>query len=267
MAPTVNELLEINLGPLNKPDLAVTARELQEPLRKLSENPSDFSPQNVLMRLNSIENNQTKCNREISTLKKENSALKKRVIDLEDLLDDSEYRFIEVEKAVSGVAQYSRRENFEISGIPAEVPHAELQTRVLNIVNSITDRAPDMAIKPSDIHACHRLKKEDGEANPKVIVRMVNRQNTIDILKSKKKLMTQAGDLGYDNLFINENLFSEHKNIFDEARKLKKNNHIKSCWTFNGIIHVKKRENDPRGKKIFHIDFENYFTSKQLGWD
>ena len=58
-------------------------------------------------------------------------------------------------------------------------------------------------VTANDIHACHRLKKEEGEVNPKVIVRMVNRKNTVDILRSKMKLTEKALDLGIQNLFIN----------------------------------------------------------------
>ena len=69
-------------------------------------------------------------------------------------------------------------------------------------------------------------------------------------------------------LYINENLCSGTLDIYSVARKLKKKNLISSCWTFNGVVHIKKRESDHKGKKIFHLaDFENHFTFYQLGWD
>ena len=91
-----------------------------------------------------------------------------------------------------------------MSGIPQNIPQDELEVKVLKIINMITERSEDSIITANDIHACHPLKKEEREVNPKVIVRMVNRKNTVDILRSKKILREKAIDLGYQNLFINE---------------------------------------------------------------
>ena len=68
---------------------------------------------------------------------------------------------------------------------------------MVKIINTMTERSEDSIITANDIHACHRLKKEEGEVNPKMIVRMVNRKNTIDILRSKQKLKEKAIDLGF----------------------------------------------------------------------
>ena len=164
------------------------------------------------------------------------------------------------------VEQYTRRENFEISGIPLDLPQNELKAKVIAIANTITERTDD-PITSKDIHACHRLKEDNGQAS--VIVRMVNREDTIAILKSKKKLPDKSTGLGFqEKLYINENLCSGTKDIFSEVRNLKKKGLISSCWTFNGIVHFKKKVTDRFGKKIFHLaDLENHFTLTQLGWD
>ena len=69
---------------------------------------------------------------------------------------------------------------------------------------------------------------------------------------AQKKLKEKANELGYENLFIHENLCTEYKYIYEVAASLKKDKHIYSFWSFNGIVHLKLGEND-RPKKLFHI--------------
>ena len=235
-------------------------------MNRLQSDPDDRIT-NILSRLSSLENKEESNARQIESLKKENSALKKKIVELETHLDDAEDRFVDIEKAVTSVEQYTRRENFEISGIPTSIPHDQLKEKVLNIANTILERSQNDLVTPKDVHACHRLKEENGQAS--VIVRMVNREDTIDILKAKKKLAEKSKDLGFqERLYINENLCNGTKNIYAEARKLKNKGLVSSCWTYNGVVHFKKRDNEARGKKIFHLaDFERYFSLSQLGWE
>ena len=162
-------------------------------------------------------------------------------------IDDIDDRFINLEKSVTQVEQYTRRENFEITGVPENIPQEQLEAKVFEIVNDITEKDERTMLTSKDIHACHRLRKEKDENGARVIVRIVNRKNNIDILKNKKKLMDKSETLG--QLYINENLCQENKNILEVARQLKKDKQIHSCWSYNGIIHIKIKERDYRGIK------------------
>ena len=266
-------LLSVSITSLNKPDLVAKCKEFQDAIKHLLEEKKQPEPSisgqqitGILERLTSLEQSEAVNARNIKVLQTENICLKKRVSELEGFADDVDSRFVDIEKSVIAVEQYTRRENFEISGIPLDLPHNELKAKVIAIANTITERTDD-PITPKDIHACHRLKEDNGQAS--VIVRMVNREDTISILKSKKKLPDKSGGLGFqEKLYINENLCSGTKDIFSEVRKLKKKGVISSCWTFNGIVHFKKKDTDRFGKKIFHLaDLENHFTLAQLGWD
>ena len=278
----IETLLNLKFDGLNKPDLKEKAQELQTALKEIAErsssttNTSNVGIENILLRLQLVENRQLFSTTELERLQKENKSLKKRVAQLErQTEEDMEYvedRFYEIEKAVANCEQYTRRENFEVSGIPADVADEILEEKVLDIVNIVTGRTDDNPLRtpllPNDIHACHRLKKEQGEEVPKVIVRMVNRKNTIEVLKNKKMVLEKQDKLNNPNLFINENLCNSNKNLLEEARKLKKNGLLKRCWTFNGVTHIKIKETDAKGKKIFHMsEFEKFFTSKELGWE
>ena len=273
----IQDLISENIANLTKPVLLAKAQELQKTLKDITERAASTTNnnvgfENILLRLQMLESQQLSSTTEIDRLKKENKSLKKRVHQLEEDheegMDYVEDKLIELEKAVSSCEQYTRRENFEISGIPENVSDQDLQEKVLEIVNTVTEREDDQVILPKDVHACHRLKKEPSEETPKVIVRMVNRQHTIDVLKNKKKTTEKQDRLQNDKLFISENLCNTNKLLLEEAKKLRKNGHLKRCWTFNGVVHIKIKDSDPKGKKIFHLsDFEKFFTASDLGWE
>ena len=274
----IQELLQLNFGSMTKPDLLKHGKALQTALKDINDRTKNLDNnigpgmENVLLRLQLIETKQTESTSELEKLKKENTSLKRRVRELEEIVDESneetEQRFVDLETAVTRCEQYTRRENFEISGIPADLPDKDLEGKVLSIINAVTERPEENLIVAKDIHACHRLKKEDHEQNPKVIVRMVNRKDTFSILQNKKTLADKAGELNCDTLYISENLCNDNKDLLEVARKLKKKGKINSCWTFNGVVHIKLKQTDKYGKKIFHMsEYEKFFSPKDLGWE
>ena len=142
----ITDLLAVNLSSLkNKPDLQSKLKEFQDALKILHDEtmkPAEPNDQlaSILSRLNTLESKEVENSRLITSLKYENLTLKKRIDEMEGYFDDTESRFIDIEKSVTGVEQYTRRENFEISGIPTNLPHNELKEKVINITNSILER-------------------------------------------------------------------------------------------------------------------------------
>ena len=184
--------------------------------------------------------------------------------DLDQLADDLE----EIEKEVTSIDQYNRRENIVISGINKNIPHDQLEDKVLQIFNKTTERSEENKLTSKDIHACHRLKKEHYEEHAKVIVRFVNRQDSINVYENKKKLTEKKHELGNKEYYLNENLNKRNLEILKEAKKLRKKKLIHSCWSHNGQIFIKIDEETEKGSKILHLnDFTDFFTLDELGWD
>ena len=97
---------------------------------------------------------------------------------------------------------------------------------------------------------------------------MVNRKDTFSILQNKKTLADKSEELNCDTLYISENLCNDNKELLEVARRMKKKGKVNSCWTFNGVVHIKLKQTDKYGKKIFHMsEFEKFFSPKDLGWD
>ena len=92
----------------------------------------------------------------------------------------------------------------------------------------------------------------------KVIVRFVNYKYCKKALINKRKFTHINSETKYNfsknnTFFINENLTRTNKSIVFCGRKLKLNGEIHSCYTRNGIVHIKKTEH-LKALKVYHIN-------------
>ena len=99
---------------------------------------------------------------------------------LQNKVKKLEEQLLEIDHKNNHLDQYSRRNNLEIQGIPANVTDNELEGKVIHIFSCL-----GIEVKGSDIEDCHRL----GYANPKnTIVRLVNRKFCYQALDKKMEL-------------------------------------------------------------------------------
>ena len=63
------------------------------------------------------------------------------------------------------------------------------------------------------------------------------------MLENKRNLYL-CTDLGYQRLFMMENLCPKYKYIYEEMIELKRNGDILNVWTLNGHVHYKVRDSD-----------------------
>ena len=106
---SVDELLQLNISIMNKPQLLIKTKELQDALkRERSSSNIDY----VLKRLEVLEKRQNESEAEIRQLHMENKKLLKKIRNYEDDLNDAEERFIDLERSINNIDQYVRRENF-----------------------------------------------------------------------------------------------------------------------------------------------------------
>ena len=75
--------------------------------------------------------------------------------------------------------QYSRRECFEISGVPKSVSDKDLEGKVLNLFQKT-----DIEVHPDNIEACHWVRSNAGPK--KVIIKMSRRKDAEKIRRAKK---------------------------------------------------------------------------------
>ena len=106
-----------------------------------------------------------------------NDALREENLKLQNKVKKLEEQLLGIDQKNNHLDQYSRRNNLEIQGIPANITDDELEGKVINIFSCL-----GIEVKRSDIEDCHRL----GYANPKnTIVRFANRKFIYQALDKK----------------------------------------------------------------------------------
>ena len=154
--------------------------------------------------------------------------------------------------------QYSRRNNFEIAGIPDNITQHNLKSTVGKILDKL-----NIKVGWNDFQACHRLKNHSWSKGPaKTILLFVNRKHTIMALSKKKT----AKDIDFsdivgvsNNIYIGENLCPAYRLIYDAAYKLLKRGTIKHLWSYKGIVHIRVTDNS-NYTTFQHMDnFKNFF--------
>ena len=151
-----------------------------------------------------------------------------------------------VERTANNNAQYSRKETFEVHGIPLDVPDNSVEDTVLNIMNELKDEATPK-YEASEIQACHRLSNKK-----KVICKMVARKRMREVITSRKKLKNKSLACVPNQVFISESMAPAFSTIDYYARNLKRKNMLHDCWFFNGSYTIVKVKGGDK-LKIYHL--------------
>ena len=161
---------------------------------------------------------------------------------------DHSRRVFELEKELSNLQQYDRRENIEIIGIPNTVTDDLLEGKVIEILKSLG--MPELS--SYEIVACHCLKKTNTTKPANTIARFTNRKIAFFALQRRKSLRWTYPSI--QNLFIIENLCSRYRSIFEECLELKKKGTIKHVWSYNGVVQYKTVDDrNIRGTRVEHM--------------
>ncbi|KAH9378530.1 hypothetical protein HPB48_011596 [Haemaphysalis longicornis] len=134
-----------------------------------------------------------------------------------------------LEKGLSEMEQYSRKNNVEIKGDKIECPVSDSD---LEVVHSVPSKAD----------------------TPHIIVRFCSRPDKAEFLSKVRKARLQTKDLGIHEvdprpIYVNEHLTPEKKRLFAKALKLKKENEWMFLWTDDCLITARKHE----GSKVLRI--------------
>ena len=202
----------------------------------------------------------------ITRLLEQNSMLKDRLAVLDrvcsiqtDVINKQQDKIIKIETQVNLNDQYSRELNVEFSGIPKEVKQDELEETVLELCEQI-----GVTVPPNSIQACHRLfLKESDQGIPRTIVRFLGKKTSGEILRKRKKLKDiDVSLLNFPTgtkVYANDNLCPYFRKLLGIATHLRNDNFIYSCWTFKGLVFIKKSE-DSDPLQISHIStLKNHF--------
>ena len=198
--------------------------ELASMMEKLTNIVSQMDEWNENLQL-LVFNNRT-LKKEIEMLKTENNSLVDSITDIEKKLLRSD--------------QYSRRENLEIMNLPESISQRELERTVIDIFNSV-----HMNICSYNIVAVHRIGKNNRLRPRNVIIRFVNRKDSIRIFNRRKQIEISAKNIfNMNGIRIIENLCPENKHLFNQCFKLKKLGKIDYVSSTNGNVYIQMPDYD-----------------------
>ena len=164
--------------------------------------------------------------KDLEMLKTENNSLVDSITDIEKKLLRSD--------------QYSRRENLEIMNLPESISQRELEKTVIDIFNSV-----NINICSYNIVAVHRIGKNNRLRPRNVIIRFVNRKDSIRIFNRRKQIETAAKNIfNMNGIRIIENLCPENKRLFNKCFKLKKLGKIDYVSYMNGNVYIQMPDYD-----------------------
>ena len=181
--------------------------------------------------------------KEVDEIKSENMCLKQTVLELKNLLENTE-------KNLNNLEQYSRRECIEINGIPCT--HEESTDEIVVALA----KQVGVHITTKDISVSHRLKNLTKSKQPSTIIaKFISRKIRNQIFENRFKLKkANPGKM----IFINESLTRTNRKIFNMCRNFKKDNNWKYVWTKQGQTYLKKSDSDNTLKIESICDLSKY---------
>ena len=95
-----------------------------------------------------------------------------------------EAKIVKLETKQNSLAQYGRRNNTVISGIPDSIDDNNLENTAISMVSNI-----NVNIEENDIKLCHRFGKPDATSKSKKTIVLLTGKISIKFLKIKRNLM------------------------------------------------------------------------------
>ena len=163
-----------------------------------------------------------------------------------------EKRVIELEKSQAKTEQYSRKNNVEISGIPHETLDNILEDKVID-----TCKDAGIEMEHMNIEGYHRLplSRNNTGGTKRVIVKFVNRKHSEDVLRLKKIISSRS------KIFISNSLCPYHRYLWGKCRYLQRRGIFNQIFCLGAVVTINVRENGPLVKiyhendlKIYQID-------------
>lgn len=178
----------------------------------------------------------TAIRKDYADLKKQNEELRLKNGELTETVDNLKERVRELE-------QYSRRNNIEISGVPATA-----KENTLALVKDI-GAAIGQQVEESQLMAAHRVPSFNSRRDPSLVIQFQNRMvrdKWLSSYREKRTLLANEVNPNFtaNRVFINEHLSQENK-LFLRKLKLKcKDSGFKYVWFREGKFFIRKSDGE-----------------------
>ena len=199
----------------------------------------------ILKKLQVVETNLNNANTKIQDLEKANQSLNERLTKIENEIKSDKDKNkgkdiaplqsqIITMKHTTNIAKrmndQDRKNNVVIHGIDEAKGESPKQ-----LTSKIKEILKNAAIKLDDKFEATRLGKPNAEAKRPVKVCLNNYWDK-RVLYKARTTMKSTGNMG---IFINEDLPKIQQTLLMHCRKARRNNQLETCWTEEGIVHIK----------------------------
>lgn len=239
----------------------IDKRTLIEALTSLKtelKNHTDVATENVLQKLETINEEIKSLNIKFNELDASQQAIEQRCHSLEQdkTMLVEEVRSLQVR--LNDAEQHSRCANVEIIGIP-ETPEENVY-RILQRLAAVLG----VQHNREDVSIAHRLRLfSDNHAHAPIIAQFVSRSVKEQWLAAaRKKRGLKSTDL-FDRLqpcdvYVNDHLTVHNKRLLGQARKLQRGGKLHFAGYFNGKVLIKVQEKDGAVRVYCKEDLDKY---------
>ena len=176
----------------------------------------------------------------------------------------SDRKIIDLEREAHRTAQYTQYETLEFSKIPLSIPDNQVQSVVLNIVNSLGDDG-DNELRPEHIQACHRRQGKFTKEN--VLLKLIWRGDVQEIKRKRKTLkdivLTEVDPRLTQPVYINDHLTNYYGKLRYICKQLWMDKKLQNFW----VAGHKVKAMVTAGGEIKTITHKSDFTNMYPGMD
>ncbi|KAJ8704080.1 hypothetical protein PYW07_013374 [Mythimna separata] len=166
-------------------------------------------------------------------------------------INDLKLSVSQLQSAVSALETNALRNEIEICGMPEE-RNENLTHLLLTVSQKI-----NVNLQESDIDsilrtgAKHNSKEKPNQHRPIIVklTRKIKRDEILSAAKSRRNVTSEDMVHGTKSkIYINERVTKEKRLLFREARARAQRNGFRFCWLRNGIIYIKKFEDNDNNR-------------------
>jgi len=191
---------------------------------------------------------------------KENESLKEELKKCEHEVNENHRRtrelgnlIINQSGQINEMAQYSRRNNLRISGIPEEQKAETAEETTKKVVKMLNENIEDLNLNLADIDISHRLGKRYPTGHRQIIVKFISRHNRDRVIRNRKVFKEKK-------IFINEDLTKLNQTVLTTIRTTTPEN--ETAWSWDGKLYHKTGHG-----QINVVPFDDYTSWLGDSWD
>lgn len=180
-----------------------------------------------------------------------------------ELTEQLQTRINSLEDRLEEMEQYSRRTCLKFCGVhePVDDQTEDTDELILKIINTDILKHSEQKLTLEHIGRSHRLGKRKPDVPRNIIVRFSIYRYRALVYRNKRYLK-ESNDIpgNTSKIYVNEALTTKRVNLFKQTRKLYNDKLIKNCWTSDGRIFVRNKEDTQTVLISTESDLSQFFN-------